>query len=122
MQSRLPLWRKCTSRHGKKIRSEYAFDGVPFPSIIFAISKKMLKDVSVPGNIGLQMPDCLLLLSDHPVHQVTDRYHTDNHITLHDGKVPETVLRHHAHAITYRVLWRNRDDRTAHDLSYRCLF
>ena len=64
------------------------------------------------------MPYRHLLLRDHPVHQVADRNHSKHNTVLHHRKMPYAVLRDDSHTFAHRLLSRNRDHWTAHDLSH----
>src|SRR4029453_7151782 len=68
------------------------------------------------ADVVLELVDGLLLVGDDPLDQVADREDAHQLVVFDHGKVSHPFLGHEGHALVDSVLWRHRDDRTAHDL------
>src|ERR1700691_3518247 len=66
-------------------------------------------------DIAFQVLDCLFLSGDDPIHQIADRYHAHNHLTLHHGEMANATVRHDGHALGYRLSRSYEDHGAGHD-------
>src|SRR5690348_12368794 len=62
-------------------------------------------------DVTLELLDRLLLLLDHRLHQISDRYHADDAAAVDHGKMADATVGHDPHAILYRLVERYGDHR-----------
>jgi hypothetical protein len=61
------------------------------------------QQLHTPGDKGFQVIDGLLLLGDHPIHQVTNRNHAYDLAVFDYGQVAKTLLGNDVHTFLDRL-------------------